>query len=458
MDPNRVTWQTDAVRAAVESGDLGAIVRSVRRANQLTLADLAQRCGYSTSSLSRMERGKQPLGDVRVLRMLAAALRIPPSVLGLADTPRRSVRTPRPVARVAAVPVPDEETDPMRRRTLLAGLTSLAGTAVLGVTPQPQATAISLEALQHALLAPPNTAGVPVAVPRLRQHVAAARSVFQLGRYTDVAGRLPGLLSTAMATRADSSTSEHIAVANGLLAELHTLASELMVKLGDDQLAWTTADRALQAAYSAENVLTQASARRAWAIVLRRTGHAATAQRLVVDTAAALQPDLHRGPEYLSVYGSLLSTAAYTAAVDGDRDSAHTLIGEAVEAAARLGADSNHRFTAFGPTGVELYRISIARVLGDYGTAIEAARRIKPAAIPLAERRARYWSDVARAYHAWGKPEQCYRALLAAEHSSPDEVRYRRPIQQITTSLLQHPTAHTLPGLGAFAARTGTLG
>lgn len=142
--------------------------------------------------------------------------------------------------------------------------------------------------------------------------------------------------------------------------------------------------------------------------MLRRAGHAETAQRQVIDAAAGLQHDLHRGPEYLSVYGSLLSTAAYTAAVDGDRDTAHTLIGEAVHAAGRLGVDGNHRFTAFGPTGVRLYQISIARVLGDSGTAIDAARRINPTTIPQTERQARYWSDVARSFHQWGKPEQCY--------------------------------------------------
>lgn len=212
-----------------------------------------------------------------------------------------------------------------------------------------------MEALERALLDPSATGAVPVAVPRLRQQIAVARSVFQHGRYADVAGRLPDLLSSAMATRADCATSEQIVNANGLLAELHTLTSELMVKFGNDQLAWTTADRAMQAAHGANDLLTRAGARRAWAIVLRRTGHTETAQRLVVDTATALQADLHRGPEYLSVYGSLLSTAAYTAAVDGDRATARSLIGEAVDAAARLGTDGNHRFTAFGPTGVDLY-------------------------------------------------------------------------------------------------------
>lgn len=461
MDSTSVVWQSDSIRAAIESGDRGAILRSVRQANRLTLVDLAQRCGYSVSTLSRMERGKQPLCDIRVLRRLAEALRVPPSLFGLADTPQRFVQAVRPAARVGVVLVPDEETESMRRRTLLAGLSGLAGTAALGASSLSRASggpagASPMGALERALLDPQASSGIPVALPRLRQQIAAARLVFQHGRYSDVASRLPDLLSTALATRAEA-PSEHIASACGLLTELHVLTSELMVKFGDDRLAWTAADRAMQASYATDDLLTRASARRAWAIVLRRAGHAGMAQRLVVNTAADLEPDLSRGPEYLSVYGSLLSTAAYTAAVDGDRSTARTLIGVAVETATRLGTDANHRFTAFGPTGVGLYEISIARVLGDYGTAVEAARRINPAGIPLVERRARYWSDVARSFHEWNKPTQCYRALLAAEQASPDEVRYRKPIQQITTGLLQHPTANTLPGLRAFAERNGTL-
>lgn len=311
-----------------------------------------------------------------------------------------------------------------------------------------------MSALERALLDPPVIGATPVTIPQLRQQVAVARSVFQLGRYTEAATRLPTLLSTTMATRAES---DNVAAANSLLADLYTLASALMVKLDREQLAWTTADRAMQAAHDSDDLLAQASAHRAWVIVLRRTGHADDAQRLIFSTIATLQPELHRGPEHLSVYGSLLSTSAYTAAVDGDRDTARSLTAEAVEAAARLGVDGNHRFTAFGPTGVGLYRISVARALGDYGTAIEAAKQINPAAIPLVERRARYWSDVAHAFHEWNKPEHCYRALLAAEHVSPDEVRYRKPIQQITVNLLRHPTTRDLPGLRAFAARTGAV-
>jgi hypothetical protein len=188
-------------------------------------------------------------------------------------------------------------------------------------------------------------------------------------------------------------------------------------------------------------------------MVLRRAGRADTANRLVVDTAAALQPALHQSPDHLSVYGSLLSSAAYTAAGAGDRDTAHTLITEARDAATRIGA--RHRPTTFGATDVDLYRISIARALGDPGTAIDIARQIDSAAIPTAERRGQYWTDVARAFDQWGKPQHCYRALLAAERATPDEVRYRGRIQQITQALLRHPTASSMPGLRAFADRIG---
>jgi transcriptional regulator with XRE-family HTH domain len=447
-------WQNDTVRAAVAAGNVGAIVRAVREASNLTLAQLAQRCDYSISTLSRMERGKQPLRDVRVLRALAAALRIPPHVLGVADTPQRSVPIATPTAKVGPNLTPDEGTDPMRRRTLLAGLTSLAGTAVVG-TPTAAAATDPVSGLEALLLnAPPSTA-TPTTLPALCHAVNAARSVFQHGRYAAVSTHLLQLLPIAHSTRDAVAASEEISVAEGQLAELYTLATEVMVKFSRDYLAAPAADRALQAAHSSGDILTQASARRTQAIVLRRAGQAATAHRLVLDSAAALQPDLHRGPEYLSVYGSLLSTAAYTAAVDGSRATAHHLISEAIETADRLGVDGNHRFTAFGPTGVRLYQISISRVLGDFGAAIDTARRVPPARIPLVERRARYWADVARSFHQWGKPEQCYQALLAAEQAAPDEVRYRQPIQHITRNLLRHPTATNLLGLGAFASRVG---
>ncbi len=67
MDATSTIWQSATVRAAIESGDRGAIMRSVRRGRHLILAQLGTRCGYSISTLSRMERGLQPLTDIKGL-------------------------------------------------------------------------------------------------------------------------------------------------------------------------------------------------------------------------------------------------------------------------------------------------------------------------------------------------------------------------------------------------------
>ncbi|WP_084505234.1 helix-turn-helix domain-containing protein [Nocardia harenae] len=452
--PNRAIWDTRAVRDALARGDLGAVVRAVRRANNITLAELAARSNYSISTLSRLERGKQSLRDTHVLRSLAAALQFPPELLGVADPPRLPMHPLHPPAIVGLTRGPDEETEPMRRRTLLTGL---AGTVtVLGVAPSSGVAQASdpLHQLERALLATPTT-GVPVHLRQLDQQVTAARSMFDHGHYAALANGLPRLLSTATATHSSGTTND-IAATSALLARAYVVAAQLSVKFSHDQLAWTTADRAMQAAQVSNDPLIRAQARRSWAIVLRRTGHTDTAAQLILDTAASLQAQPHRDVNNLATFAALLSTAAYTAATSGDRDGARTLIDEAAHAAAQVEHNHPGAVAGFGTGSVVLYQVSIARVLGDAGTAIDTARRIDPASIRSAETRARYWSDVARAFHQWGKFEQCYGALRAAEHAAPDEVRYRKPIQQITFDLLQDPHSAALPGLRSFADRTGT--
>jgi hypothetical protein len=63
--------------------------------------------------------------------------------------------------------------------------------------------------------------------------------------------------------------------------------------------------------------------------------------------------------------------------------------------------------------------------------------KLHPAVITTAERQGRYWVDVARAYHQWGKPEPCYRALLSAERAAPAEVSYCPPVHRMTKELLR---------------------
>lgn len=65
---------------------LGAVVRGIRTAHGMTLAELGNRTGYSAAQVSRFERGITQLTDIAVLRRFANALEIAPELLGLAPS------------------------------------------------------------------------------------------------------------------------------------------------------------------------------------------------------------------------------------------------------------------------------------------------------------------------------------------------------------------------------------
>ncbi len=297
----------------------------------------------------------------------------------------------------------------------------------------------------------------PVPAGRLRAAITAARGDFRDARYDRVPAALPKLIAAAQATRDNAGSGER-AEASGLLADAYILAADFAVKVNDDPLSWTTSDRALQAAQASGDPLAVADARRAVATAMRRAHHPARAVDLLIRACRDIEPDGTASTDQLATYGNLLTVAAYTAATAGNRRAAGEYMAEAASAAVRLGSATSSRQPAFGPAGLTLYQVSIAQVLGDSGTAIDHARTIRAGDIPTPERQGRYWVDVARAWHQWGKPEACYRSLLAAERAAPAEVRYRPPVHRMTEDLLRADTRSALPGLRDFARRVGVPG
>ncbi|MFJ8437240.1 hypothetical protein ACIQ9P_38710 [Kitasatospora sp. NPDC094019] len=143
----------------------------------------------------------------------------------------------------------------------------------------------------------------------------------------------------------------------------------------------------------------------------------------------------------LALRGDRNATAACTAAKSGDRGYAFALIAESTDSAAAAGRSSG---LVDGVQGVALHEVSVHYELRDAGQAIGHARTVDPTALPTAERQARFLTDVARAFDQWGEPEQCYRALLAAEHAAPQEVR-RGAVRDLAVGLLRHD--RRLPGV-----------
>jgi len=430
-----------AARQAAQAGDYATLLRLARTAAGLTLAEAGTLAGYSASTLSRLENGRRRSWNVADLRRLATVYQIPAGLLGLAASTG-------PADRVSLSADRDEGGDAMRRRDLLAGTAAAAALAPL-LPARAGAAAGMADTIEDVLFG--RLAAEPLPDGQLAAQIAAARADYRAARYTTLARRLPRLLAHATATRTAASLDAQASAA-GRLAQAYAVATQLLTKVHDNGMAWATADRAVQAATDCGDQLLRAETTRLAATVLRRTGHRESAQRLVLHAAQQLRADTNLAdPTHIAGYGRLLAGAAYTAAVRDDRDSAATLLGEADDITRHTAAD------AFNAVDLAVYRISIARVLGDYGAAVDHARRVDPARIVAPERRARYWQDTALALYGRGRPAAAFDALRAAERDAPEEVRYRPWAQQLTRDLLTDTASHRLTGIGDFARRAGVI-
>jgi hypothetical protein len=294
----------------------------------------------------------------------------------------------------------------------------------------------------------------PVPLGQVRASLAAARGAFEGCRYRELAGRLPGLARAAHASRdaATGRTRERLSVA---LAGTYALASGLSVKLNEDGMAWVAADRSLAAARKTADAATIAVASRAVAIAMRRLGHYDGATRLLTTTALDLGADRgNQPPEVLAAYGSLLCTAAYASAQNAKRGQALDLIGEAEQAAARMGQVPTSGLV-FGAASVAVYRIGVHTALGEPGVALDHARRVDQHLLPTPERHARFCIDTARAWEQHGRRDRAYETLRVAERHAPEEIR-RPSVRTLISGMLYAPGTPPA-GLRSLAARAGAI-
>lgn len=440
----------------------GELVRRTRKEQGLTLARLGELTGYSAAQVSRYERGVSPLTDIAVLRRFADALAIPPRALGL--NPQPDVRHGRvigpadgyprlPGPRVAGTARKDGE-DPVRRRQLLANL-AVTAAAATGAPILPSGRAVNGAApgevlvgrVRDAMLGLHTDITVPPAAA-LDSDLARALADFHTCRYGSLAVRLPRLIQAG-----------HARIASGgvaLLAQSYLLATRMLIKLDEQQLGWMAADRARQSAEAAEEPLLAAEAARQLAVLARKADWHEQAMSLAL--TAADHPGLRGGgPALAAERGLLIQSAAYTAARAGDTAGMRELTDEAAAIAQELGGTVLLRDHGggFGPTTVQLHRVSAENSAGDPSTALAAAKSVAPQSLPSTERRARYYTDVAAAFGRWGRRNECVRALLAAEHHAPEETHARPAVKSLVSGLLV--SGRTTAELRGLAARVGVL-
>ncbi len=447
----------------------GDVVRTARVQRGLTLAELGHQTGYSAAQVSRYERGVTPLTDVTVLRRFAGALAIPPGELGLAVTrpgggsgrawtAEASGVPPRLVpSRVAGEP--GGRDDDVRRRQLLAALGAAAASAAAsragGAVPPgvPRGAVVGellVSQVRDAMLGLAPTPS-PLSASAVRGGLDAALADFRDSRYGRLSATLPRLISAGHVLAADD---RDFGQRNELLAGLYTLTTRMLIKLDDQQLGWMAADRARVLTAGGGDPLAAGEAARNLAVLARKAGWHQQASSIALSAAAS--PLLAgTGPRLAAERGLLVQSAAYTAARAGDRDGMRELTNEAASIAAQLGSRVMLRDHGggFSPVTVELHRVSAENYAGDPGAAVATALRIAPASLPTTERRARYWTDTARAYANWGRREKCVSALLSAEREAPEETHARPAVRDLLSSLLV--SGRTGPELRGLAIRCG---
>lgn len=451
MNTSDALWASARALGLIEAGDVGGVIRLARQARGWRQEDLATAVGYSRSTISRLETGSRAGTDVAMIRAVAGGADVPTAVLGavlrLPCTPNATV------ASRATRSGPELEGDVLRRELL----TGLAGVSAAALLPASQAAAVAgpdpvTAAIGEILSSGPGPAS-PVPAGVLETRLTAARQAFSACRYQALAGKLPGLVAAASASRADAAPGAARTRASAALAGTYVLVSDLAEKAAQDGMAWVAADRALTAARDSGDPATTAASSRAVAIAMRRLGHYDAATTMLTRTALSLDAD-HGDPPVpvLAAYGSLLCTAAYASAQNGRRSQALDLIAEAGAAAARM-PDGAATHPAFSVTGVEVYQIGIHNALGDSAAALAHARAVTQARLRTPERRAKFLVDTARAWQHHGRPDQACRALLAAERHAPEEVR-RASFRTLITTIAQAPGPRPA-GLRELASRAG---
>ncbi|MFY1615767.1 helix-turn-helix domain-containing protein [Micromonospora sp. WMMD736] len=375
---------------------IGRRVAGWRVRRSMTQQMLADRLRRSKSWVDKIERGVRPLDRYSVIQELSRVLRVDPEVL-------------------------------------------------LGQPPSTPASAPTGVDDIRAALARYDTPPTPPHLHELRRQVGHAWMAYQHAHYPQLVRAVPNLLNAAQGARSPE-----------VLVQAYRITALLLIKLGEADLAWLAADRAMGTAQ--DDPVLAATAAIAVAQALRASGRDRLALSATLTAAnRALLPTLHHGDHEVSgtfgdqsrqqlhdqrgrgehagpgdrrgwaVGGILLVQAALAAAGCGEHRRATELIDRAAGVAADLRGYDPHGST-FGPVTVEMARVLLAVQRGDTDGALTrhvgVVRREVWRRLP-AEHRGAYLLDAARIYVRAGDLRGAARALVDADSVAPGEVRGR---------------------------------
>ncbi|HLT11131.1 MAG TPA: helix-turn-helix domain-containing protein [Micromonosporaceae bacterium] len=392
--------------------------RSRRKMSQQVFADRLEK---SKSWVDKIERGVRKVDKFSVVYKIADVLQIDVQVLLGRDPSRR----PDTITCIDQVDV-TEIRSAMERYDKIS--------AFFFATPEAPSLAELTKAVDHAWL------------------------TFQYSKYPQLARMLPKLLRDAQAANA-AYDGDDGRVAAGLLGQAYQIASSSLRKLGEHDLAWLAADRAVMACQRAGDDMLCCLATTRVANALVALGRFRPALEIAVNIANQIAPvgTCDATPERLTVYAMVLLQGAMAAARMGDPTTVRELISAAEEAAKQLGGDENYYWTNFGPTNVVFHKVAADVELGEGGRAVETHETIAPEdfAAMMPERRAHHLLDLSRGLAQTGDVARAGEVLLEADRIATGEVRCRPIAHELLANILRRTVGSPPAQLAELADQIG---
>ncbi|MEV0560976.1 helix-turn-helix transcriptional regulator [Dactylosporangium sp. NPDC050588] len=288
----------------------------------------------------------------------------------------------------------------------------------------------------------------PVGLARVQRMAARAWSTWQepsAFRYDAVGQYLTEAIGLAQ-VQVDAASGEERRQALATASSVYQLARTWTKRVGEYDLSWVVADRAVACAIDADDPDLAAAAAWNLAMILSAQGKTAQARSVIRQAIVRLARlvDDQSAPARLAVYGGLHLLGATEAAREDDARDAQCLLDAAAEIAARTGETNYHRM-AFGPTNVALHRIFTAIELGRTREAAELVERTDARNAPSVERRLTFHIDAARCYTRRGNVVAAVHMMGRVLRDSRDELRYNPTAQET----LRHLSARCTPSIRA---------
>ncbi|MCX5376860.1 helix-turn-helix transcriptional regulator [Streptomyces sp. NBC_00091] len=250
------------------------------------------------------------------------------------------------------------------------------------------------------------------------------------GEIKQVASRIPGLIQEA-------TTAAH-ATPRGegwlLLASTYRTAYDVASKLGYYDLAAIALARMDWAAQRGSDAVIAGMYRYMRALTYLREGEYKTGQRLI-DLGLRTLEQADPGRERDVVTGQLHLGAAVMAGRSKDGGRAEGHLAEAGRIAEGTGEAVSTHWLAFGPTNVQVHRVSVLAELDQYGQAAQAGRGVSIPADWPKSRRSHHHAELARAQMWTGDLDASFQNLLKARKAAPQQARYHQTVRETYAGL-----------------------